>query len=210
LILEAAPGSLVYLGLRPEVEPEQLAVAASGHGIVDALQAWPVKAGQFVHVPAGTLHSIGEGITLVEVQQNSDITFRLYDWGRVGLDGEPREIHLDDGLLSIRYAEPIQGPVDPVFEGLGSGNRVAHLIDGEHYELSLHELGSYLELDTRGLAQALVLLAGELRIVLPESGEVWTMESGDTWLLPAAVGAFRLESTEAEGLARVLVVNTKA
>lgn len=210
LILEAQPGSLVYLGLRAEVDPAKLGAIAGGPGIVDALQPWPVSVGQFVHVPAGTLHAIGEGITLVEVQQNSDVTYRLYDWGRVGLDGKPREIHLDQSLLSIHYGEPIVGPVDPVFESLGGDNHTARLHDGEHYALSLHELGSHLELDTRGLARALVLLEGEARIRLPNSDGVWTMERGDTWLIPAAVGAFRLESTEAGGLAKILEVDTKA
>jgi len=209
-ILDAEPGSLVYLGLRPGVDSSELASIASGPGLVDALQPWPVEAGQFVHVPAGTLHAIGEGITLVEVQQNSDVTYRLYDWGRVGLDGKPRETHVDEGLLAICYDEPIEGPKAPELEALGGDNRRAALYDGEHYGMTLYEIGSRLELDTRGMARALVAIDGGLRLCLPASEDHWPVETGDTWLLPAAVGGYSIEPAKADGAARALVVDTKS
>lgn len=207
-ILDAEPGSLVYLGLRPEVDPSELCTAAGGPGVVDALRAWPVTAGQFVHVPAGTLHAIGAGITLVEVQQNSDVTYRLYDWGRVGLDGKPRETHVNECLLATNYDEPVTGPVDPALESLGGDNHGARLVDTEHYGLGLFEVGSHIDLDTAGQAQALVLLEGTARLRLPDAVDPLLMERGDTWLVPATIGTYRLESTE--GIAKVLVVDTKA
>ena len=207
-ILDAEPGSLVYLGLRPEIDPTELCTAAGGPGVVDTLRAWPVTAGQFVHVPAGTLHAIGAGITLVEVQQNSDVTYRLYDWGRVGLDGTPRETHVNECLLSTSYEEPVTGPVDPALESLGGDNHGARLVDTEHYGLGLFELGSHLDLATEGKAQALVLLEGTARLHHEGAAEPLMMERGDTWLIPASLGGYRIETTE--GTAKVLVVDTKA
>jgi uncharacterized protein YjlB len=96
--------------------------------------------------------------------------------------------------------------VDPVFEALGGDNRRAQLLDGEHYGLDVYEVGSILDLDTGGRAQALVLLEGSARILLPDSDAGWEMQQGDTWLLPAAVGAFRFESAAA----KVIAVDTKA
>ncbi len=209
-ILDAEPGSLIYLGLREGVDSSDLASIASGPGLVDALQPWPVEAGQFVHVPAGTLHAIGEGITLVEVQQNSDVTYRLYDWGRAGLDGEPRETHVDEGLLAICYEEPIEGPKVLELQGLGGDNRCAALHDGEHYGMTLYELGSRIELDTRGMARAVVAIDGELRLRVSASEDPWEVETGDTWLLPAAVGAYSIEPAKVGGAARVLLVDTKS
>lgn len=206
-ILDAKPDSLVYLGLQDGVDPAEFAKLAGGPGIVDLLRPWPVKAGQFVHVPAGTLHAIGAGVTLAEVQQNSDVTYRLYDWGRVGLDGEPREVHTREGLLSIQYDEPVVGPVDPELVSDGGDNHHAELVKTEHYGITLHEIGSHVELSTGGLAQALILVRGQARLWVEGEEEPWGFEQGDTWLVPAAVGNYRLESLE--GVAEVLLVETK-
>lgn len=208
-ILDADPGSLVYLGLNEGVDVSQFGAVASGPGLVDLLRPWPVKAGQFVHVPAGTLHAIGEGITLVEVQQNSDVTYRLYDWGRVGLDGEPRETHVDECLLAINYDHPIDGPVTPEFESLGGDNRSAALVDCPHYSLAALEVCSYLDQDTGGVAKVLVLHEGSARLWLPDVKEPWQMEQGDTWLIPAVVGSYRIECQDSEGVAKLLSIETK-
>lgn len=206
-ILRAEPGSLVYLGLQPHVDITDFSTIANGPAIVDALQAWPVKAGQFVHVPAGTLHAIGAGVTLVEVQQNSDATYRLYDWGRVGLDGEPRETHLQQGLLSIHYEQPVSGPVDPVLESDGGDNHFATLVNNEHYRLDYYEVGSHLQLSTDGRAHALVLIHGSVRLWQEDVQEPYVLEQGDTWLIPAIVGSYRIESSE--GIAKMLLADTQ-
>lgn len=91
-VVEAEPGARLALGLREEATPERLRAAALD-GSIEALLDWkPVRAGDVFYVPAGTVHAIGAGITLIEVQQPSDVTYRLYDYGR------PRELHLDDAL----------------------------------------------------------------------------------------------------------------
>lgn len=194
LVLHAEPGSLVYLGLQPNVDASDFAARASSEAVVDLLRPWPVSAGDFIDVPAGTLHAIGEGITLLEVQQNSDVTYRLYDWGRTGLDGQPRETHLEPGLLSIDYERPVVGPVAPVLESLGGDNRGAVLLDGEHFVLSLLEVGSHLDQEAERLAKVLVVVEGEGRLWVPGEEEPWSLELGDTWVLPAAVGAHRIEA----------------
>lgn len=91
-ILDAEPGATLGLGLRSEVSADELRVAAMNGSIEQLLDWRPVTPGDFFYVPAGTIHAIGAGITLLEVQQNSDVTYRLYDYGR------PRELHLEDGI----------------------------------------------------------------------------------------------------------------
>ena len=206
-ILDAEPGSLVYLGLQADVDMAAFGAVAAGPGVVDMLQPWPARAGQFVHIPAGTLHAIGEGITLLEVQQNSDVTFRLYDWGRRGLDGKPRETHVDKALLAINYEQPIPGPIEPEYESSGGDNRMAELVDCEHYTMTLHEVGSHVELETEGRARALVVVGGSARLWIGDEHEPMALETGDTWLIPAALGPFRVES-EGE-LVRLIAVDTK-
>ncbi|HEY0314127.1 MAG TPA: class I mannose-6-phosphate isomerase [Allosphingosinicella sp.] len=95
-ILDAAPDAVLGLGLKREVSKEALRAAAED-GSIEALMEWvPVAAGDFYFVPAGTVHAIGAGLALLEFQQNSDVTYRLYDYGR------PRELHLDAGLAVAR------------------------------------------------------------------------------------------------------------
>ena len=101
LILDAEPGAAIGLGLRRSVSPGELRSAALD-GSIEALLDWrPVAAGDLLYSPAGTVHAIGPGLALVEIQQNLDLTYRLYDYGR------PRELHLDDAV-----AVAIPGPYD--------------------------------------------------------------------------------------------------
>jgi mannose-6-phosphate isomerase len=96
LILDAESGATLGLGLKHEVTANQLREAALD-GSVEELMDWkPVRAGDFFYVPAGTVHAIGGGLSLIEFQQNADVTYRLYDYGR------PRELHLDDGIAVSR------------------------------------------------------------------------------------------------------------
>lgn len=99
LILDAEPGATLGIGTLRPLDGDALRAAALD-GSIEALMDWkPVKAGDFFYIPAGTVHAIGAGVTLVEVQQNVDVTYRLYDYGR------PRELHLDDGV-AVSRAEP--------------------------------------------------------------------------------------------------------
>jgi mannose-6-phosphate isomerase len=100
-ILEADPGATIGLGLKHELSRNELRSAALDGSIVELIDWRPVSAGDFLYVPAGTIHAIGGGISLLEFQQNSDLTYRLYDYGR------PRELHLEDAL---RVSRP--GPYD--------------------------------------------------------------------------------------------------
>lgn len=99
LILDAEPGATLGMGTHQPLDAETLRTA-SLDGRIEQLIDWkPVRAGDFFYIPAGTVHAIGGGVTLVEVQQNVDVTYRLYDYGR------PRELHLDDGV-AVSRAEP--------------------------------------------------------------------------------------------------------
>lgn len=103
LILDAEPGATLGMGTLAPLDAQTLR-AASLDGRIETLMDWkPVKPGDFFYIPAGTVHAIGAGVTLVEVQQNVDVTYRLYDYGR------PRELHLDDGV-AVSIAEPYARP----------------------------------------------------------------------------------------------------
>ena len=99
LIVDAEPGAKLGIGFRQPLSPEALRAAAQDGSIEDLMQWHFVRPGDFFYIPAGTVHAIGAGVSLIEVQQNSDITYRLYDYGR------PRELHLDEGV-AVAKGEP--------------------------------------------------------------------------------------------------------
>lgn len=99
LVIAAEPGARLAIGFREPVDAATMRAAALDGSIEDLLEWHPVAAGDFFYIPAGTVHAIGAGISLIEVQQNSDITYRLYDYGR------PRELHLDEGM-AVALGEP--------------------------------------------------------------------------------------------------------
>lgn len=103
LILDAEPGAKLYVGLRPGTTPEALRRALDDGTVEQLLTAIEPRPGDLVPVRPGTVHAIGGGILLAEVQQPSDTTYRLYDWGRLGLDGRPRQLHIEQSLACIDY-----------------------------------------------------------------------------------------------------------
>jgi len=125
-ILDAEPGATLGLGLTRDCSPEELRSAALD-GSIEQLMAWrAVRAGDFFLVPPGTIHAIGGGISLLEFQQNSDVTYRLYDYGR------PRELHLDDAVAVASakpYPESLAQHLGEVIEGA--------LVDGPKFVLAL-------------------------------------------------------------------------
>ena len=111
VILDAQPESRICAGLRPGVDAAALRQGLQTGQIEELLHLIPVSPGDCVLIPAGTVHAIGPGILLAEIQQQSNLTFRLHDWGRVDANGQPREIHVEQ---SIRCTDFNRGPLSPV------------------------------------------------------------------------------------------------
>ena len=112
VVLKAEPGSHIYAGLKPGITAPSLQRALSEGGLTDHLGCFTPKPGDGVLLPAGSVHSRGGGVVVFEIQQNSDVTFRLYDWDHVDAKtGQPRALHVEQALSCIDFAE---GPVSPV------------------------------------------------------------------------------------------------
>ena len=125
LVLDAEPGATLGIGFKQAIDPAAMRAAALDGSIEELLEWHPVIAGDFFYLPARTVHAIGPGLTLVEVQQNSDITYRLYDYGR------PRELHLDDGVAVARGE-----PYAPECRKAISSDASETLVDGPHFRFS--------------------------------------------------------------------------
>jgi mannose-6-phosphate isomerase len=192
-VLEAAPDARIWLGLRPGTTREMLAAAAGSSAITRHMLEWPVHTGDFVLVPAGTVHAIGGGITLVEIQENADITHRLYDWERLGADGRARPLQIAEALRAARYdAPPPDGPRPTAWHELRPGLRHAELGRCEEFAVEIVECADECELETQGRALVAVVLAGAGRLHTEQQDcEAWT---GQVWLVPAAAGRARFEA----------------
>ena len=154
LVLDAEPGATLGIGFKEDIGRDAMRQAALDGSIEDALEWHPVKAGDFFYLPAGTVHAIGPGLTLVEVQQNSDITYRLYDYGR------PRELHLDEGL-AVANGEPYPAHCR---REVASGD-TATLVDGPHFRFSQCQGRPSVELSrTHGGAVLALPLEGSVSI----------------------------------------------
>lgn len=109
-IVDAAPGSKIYAGLKSGVDRKSLEDAISSGTTEDVLHVIEPQAGQCIFIPAGTVHALGGGLVVAEIQQSSDTTFRLFDWNRVGDDGRPRKLHIEEALDVTDYS---RGPIVP-------------------------------------------------------------------------------------------------
>lgn len=170
IVLAADPGATIGCGFTAAADAADLRAAAQSGAIVALLDWRPVAAGSVFQVPAGTVHAIGGGITLFEVQQNLDITYRLHDYGR------GRALHLDAGLaVALRDVSP----ATPLPRALGAGRTV--LIDGGAFVVERVRLGGAAALapaDRRPVWLAAVAGGGSIDGTPFAAGEVWCCDSG--------------------------------
>jgi mannose-6-phosphate isomerase len=197
VILEAGPESCVYTGLRPGVNEALLRRAAHQGSIADCLHRVPVAAGDCLFIPAGTVHAIGEGIVLAEVQQSSDVTFRLFDWNRTGSDGRPRPLHLEQAITCINFS---RGPVDKVTPAPTAipGPHTEELVSCPHFTIRRHTSAEPITISDDRRCHIIMVLNGLLQ----------GAETGPEGRLTLAVGATAL--IPASALPRPLIPRTPA
>lgn len=188
-ILDAAPGSRIYAGLRPGTDEARLRAALAAGAVTECLHSFEPRPGDCVFLPAGTVHAVGGGVLMAEVQQTSDATFRLFDWGRKDAAGKSRPLHVEESMASIHWS---RGPVAPVQAegyrdlraGKAVGARQQPLVECRYFRLEYVQQGEPFRLGGAGRLQAAVVLAGGGRWAEGEE-----LRTGQTWVLPAALPA---------------------
>jgi mannose-6-phosphate isomerase len=188
-IAHAKPGAQIALGLKPGVTSAQLEVAIHQKRAEEALNWINVYAGDMIYVAGGTVHTLGPGSIVVETQQQSDTTYRLYDYGR------PRELHLKDGMAAVKEKVGSGKVIRPAPEQMhGSKNRHAALVGAPYFVVDMFEAKAPLELSTddasgRNSVQILVAVDG-CGVIESEGADPVTMAKGDAVIVPARVGRF--------------------
>jgi mannose-6-phosphate isomerase len=187
VVLEAGTESRIYAGLKPGTTADDLRRALMNGAVADDLACFTPKPGDGVFLPAGTVHTLGPDVVVFEVQQNSDVTFRLYDWDRIDAKtGERRALQVEQALACIDFAQGAVGPVAPVVEEVKPVLR-ERLFLCEHFWLWRLRGESPFTVGAAGTPRVLVCLAGHGQ--LEHDGANHAVGKGDVWLLPAVVGA---------------------
>ena len=185
-ITDAAPGAELFVGLKGGVSQADFEQRIQNGTVADALHRVPVQAGSCMLLPSGRLHAIGGGNVLFEIQQNSDTTYRVFDWNRTGLDGKPRELHVPQSLASIDFDDCEPGLIENKY----SRNEVfavRYLLDDPLFRVDTCQVkrGKRFYLSSESV-QILGVVSGKLTISHGDAS--LSLKPGDFCLLPASLG----------------------
>lgn len=188
-VLDAKPGAKIIYGLKEGVDRATLAKAIEEDRIMDELQEVPVQAGDTFYIPAGTVHALCAGVVVAEIQQNSDTTYRIYDYNRPGLDGKPRELHIEDSLNVIAY------------EGAGASrmktdntkpNEWLKLAESPYFIVEKGVVNAPWSLATTNESFVILVVCEGTGSLKWADGSI-DFRSGECFLLPANLGEYTLD-----------------
>ena len=184
-VLDAEEGAFLYYGFKKEITREEFARRIEQNTLLDVLNAVPVKKGDVLFIESGTLHAIGKGILIAEIQQNSNVTYRVYAYGRVGKDGKKRDLHIEKAL-AVTSRVPI----------IKSGSEYPHVADCDYFTVDKLNLDGNLTYRMQGTVSetsflSILILDGEGKISC--KGESVSYKKGDSFFLAAGSGDWQIE-----------------
>jgi mannose-6-phosphate isomerase len=188
-IADAAPDASLYVGLKRGVTRAEFEKKISDGSVADCFHKIPVRAGDTMFLPSGRVHAIGDGLVIFEIQQNSDTTYRVFDWNRTGLDGKPRELHIAQSLASIDFNDFEPKLVSENFSGDGKIKSRPlvrdKLFNVENLDMKSGAIAKLKELKL----QIVAAVSGQIEI--KGGSEIVNLSAGQFCLIPA-----NLERTE--------------
>jgi mannose-6-phosphate isomerase len=190
-VMDSAPTAKLYNGLRRQITSEQYKEMVENDTICDALAQYEVKEGDCFFIPAGRIHAIGAGCFLAEIQQTSDVTYRIYDFKRKDKDGNYRQLHTQEASESINYTvlEDYRTSYTP------QKNESQLLVECPYFNTAVYDLTEGMTIDYSELDSFVILigLKGEGKLMI--DGEETDFKAGETILVPASVQEVRTEGT---------------
>ena len=188
-VVDCEPESTLFLGFSRAVTPDELRQRAQDGTICEVINRVAVHPGDVFFVRPGTVHAIGAGILIAEIQQNSDTTFRVYDYNRLGADGKPRQLHLERAIEVMNCA-PAQGAADTLLPCPPDG--VQEVLTCEYFRVRRAEVKRRIDLSTEGGSFThLMCVRGGGDILC--GGRNYPFRQGDSYFLPAALGEYAVE-----------------
>jgi mannose-6-phosphate isomerase len=186
VVLQAEKGSQIYAGLKSGTTAGVLSKSLSDGTISDCLVSIIPRPGDAVFIPGGTVHTLGDGVVVFEVQQNSDTTFRLYDWGHLDPETkQPRALQVDEALACVEFGESKSGLVAPPVESTSPVKR-ERLFDCDAFLVWRVRGQDQFTVGATEEPHVLVNIEGSGRIM--QDGTPYAVGKGDVWLLPAEAG----------------------
>jgi mannose-6-phosphate isomerase len=183
-IVDAKPGAKIAYGLNAGYAREKLREQIQKNKFEDCLNYIEVSPGDTYFIPAGLIHAIGEGILVLEIQQNSDATYRLYDYNRLGANNKPRELHIEKALdVCIKTKAEYKNPIIRT----SPGHEI--LCECEYFRVEKYENLDF-ELETASM-HCVICIEGEGKII--NNSEIYSIKKGETYLLPAKIGKCEIE-----------------
>ncbi len=189
VVVHAEPSAMIYAGLKADVTRDELERHLIDGTVTECLHSFTPRAGDAVHIPAGTVHAVSGGVLMAEVQQTSDATFRLFDWNRVDAQGKSRSLHPEQALDSIDFE---RGPIHPIraltpADAPGEFSREL-LASCPYYALERFTVSEAMAIPPEGIT-AWILFSGAARLGTTDDRFHNPMRSGDVVLVPACAGS---------------------
>jgi len=194
-IADAAPDATLYVGLKRGVTRAEFEQKIADGTVADCFHRIPVKAGDVMYLPSGRVHAIGAGLVIFEIQQNSDTTYRVFDWNRVGLDGKPRELHVAQSLASIDFND-FEPKLVPVQYQQANGFQFRQLVENPWFtvqEMVFENAGSVPL--TGQYLRIIALTKGAATVADDSSGISTQLKPGDFCLVPASLKNVEIKAT---------------
>jgi len=186
VVLEAGPASRIYAGLKPGTTAADVRTSLSDGTLADHLVRISPKIGDAVFTPAGTVHSLGGDVMVFEIQENSDVTYRLYDWGHIDpKTGKPRPLQVEQAMASACFGTSSAGLVTPVVQATTPVKR-EQLFNDKHFLLWRLRGQSPFSVGRTGAPRVLVCVEGSGH--LEDAADTYEVGRGEVWLLPAVAG----------------------
>ncbi|NLG16023.1 MAG: mannose-6-phosphate isomerase [Fibrobacter sp.] len=191
-VLKAKKGAKLVVGLKDNITKEQFEHAIKSGGAESCINEITVKEGDIINIPAGLIHSIGEDIVLIEVQQNSDLVYRVFDWNRLDLDERPRMLHIKKALDVIDFKGRLKKELIKGLSITNDHNSITYYVANPHFAVQKISLDFSLHEDTCGEKMIIYTgISGTFSIKWNDTSTI--VGSGESVLIPASLGKFIIE-----------------
>ena len=190
-VMDSAPDAKLYNGLKLQITPEQYKQMVADDTICDALAQYSVKEGDCFFIPAGRIHSIGAGCFLAEIQQTSDVTYRIYDFKRKDKDGNYRQLHTQEASESINYT--VLDDYRTHYQARTNESQL--LVECPYFNTAVYDLTEAMTIDYSELDSFVILIGMKGEGTLTIDGETVAFSAGETILVPASAQEVRTEGT---------------
>lgn len=185
-ITDAAPDAGLYVGLKSGTTRAEFEKKIADGSVADCFHRIPVKAGDGMFLPSGRVHAIGSGLVIFEIQQNSDTTYRVFDWNRVGLDGKPRDLHVAQSLASINFND-FEPKLSPAFYRQAAGFKFRQLVEDPLFTVQEMFFENAGAMELTGQFLRIIALVNGSAAIIDGGGMAVELKPGNFCLIPACL-----------------------